>query len=869
VLTIRRWRIPWLLLILLLATGMRVLHLDFLDLNDDEAFFVQIAHQGTYLQLAGSSEPHPPLYLALLQGWMLAAGVTEYAVRYLSVMLGVLTVAAAYQFGARLAGEKIGLAASLVTALNPYQILYSQTTRDYQIACLFGLISFVVFLAALRRPRLWPAYAVSALLAIYSHYYAIAIVLLEQVILLAWLWRRHFRGWRPWLAADASIAAAYLPWSVYALPTVASYEPGHGSATILGSTLGSTWQLYNFGANVRPAEAFWLSTGAAMLLLLGAIGLFRAARWRALAAAAAYQAAPFIFGLATLLHTKQFGARFLFLGSPGYLLLGAGALYLFASWRWLAAAAPAAFLGGLTGYAIHNTVFTEEFVSGRYSRLAAYLARHIEPRQAVVLDGVSQTLQYWYYAQLRQGIANRVEIMPKDASGSGADGTPVDIAQTERALNQVLDVSQAAWLIDDDSLRYDPNLDTQRLLAAAGYEASSISFEGPRLDLYALGDPGPVRDKAAELGTVELTQATRANRPVPAGGAVLVTLAWQALRHDPPPFKVSLRLADASGAVVAQGDRLAGGGLWPAGWQTGTPREEKRGLLVPVGLLPGAYQLQLVAYDAASGQPLGPAVDLGPVQVDHSQPQRASAADVPPATATIGGERLVGARIDGQVAAGERLHLSLLWSGGPTSEPVSTLLGLGSTRVPHQLGGDAYPTTAWQAGDVVREDVALRVPPDLPPGGYPLMVGSAMLGNVTVLPTRRQFSPPPISQPLSASFGDVAQLLGYDLEPAASAVHLQLVWKALNPTSTSYTVFVHALDDQGRIVSQVDSPPGTDDWLPGQVITTRYDVAATGPYRIELGLYDGRTGKRLPVCLGLSSGCASPADHLDLPAGSS
>ena len=184
-----KWRLPLLLLILLIAFGVRVLGLGIQDLSDDEAFFVQIAHQGTYLQLAGSAEPHPPLYLALLQGWMLAAGVTEYAVRYLSIVVGVLTVAAAYQFGRRLAGDRLGLAAAFVAALNPYQTLYSQTTRDYQIACLFGLVSFVVFLETSRRPRLWPAYALSALLAIYSHYYAIAIVLLEQVILVAWLRR--------------------------------------------------------------------------------------------------------------------------------------------------------------------------------------------------------------------------------------------------------------------------------------------------------------------------------------------------------------------------------------------------------------------------------------------------------------------------------------------------------------------------------------------------------------------------------------------------------------------------------------------------------------------------------------------------------
>src|SRR5207249_2940912 len=176
--------------------------------------FVQIAHNGTYLQLAGSDEPHPPLYLALLQGWMFLVGVTEYAVRSVSVLLGVALAAAMYQLGRHMGGEQLGLAAAAVAALNPYQIFYSQTARSYEMACLFSLISFVAFLAALRRPRLLSVYAISALLAIYGHYYAIAIVLFEQALLLGWLWLRHFKRWRSWLAADGCIAAGFLPWGL-------------------------------------------------------------------------------------------------------------------------------------------------------------------------------------------------------------------------------------------------------------------------------------------------------------------------------------------------------------------------------------------------------------------------------------------------------------------------------------------------------------------------------------------------------------------------------------------------------------------------------------------------------------------------------
>ncbi len=862
---LRRWRLPLLLLILLAAFGVRVLGLGIQDLSDDEAFFVQIAHQGTYLQLAGSAEPHPPLYLALLQGWMFPAGATEYAVRFLSVMFGLATVAAAYELGRQIAGERLGLAAAAVAALNPYQIFYSQTTRDYQIACFFALVSVVTLLWAMRRPKLVPAYAATALLAILSHYYALAIVLFEQALLLGWLWRRDFKGMRRWLAADGCIAVVFLPWALYSLRTVANYEPGHGTPGTVGETLRQTFQFYNFGTAFRPQDVAWPTVAAMALLFLGLYGLAVAGGGRALGLSLGYQLAPLLFGLVTLLHTTQFGARFLFLGSPGYLLVIAGAIVALARRRVLTLA-PLAILGGLAGFAIYNTTFSEQFTDKGYGRLAAYLARHINSSDAVVLNGISQSLQYWYYGELRNGISQRVAILPLKADGGGADGTPPDLGQTQRALSELAAGSTGIWLIDDDSLRYDPNLDTQRMLASQAFRAFSQGFRGQRLDFYALGQPGPLASATARLDGVTLTQASRLDRPVPAGQAIPLQLQWQATRDNPPPFKESPRLIDSTGVLVNQDDSSSGGGFWPPAWQAGTTREDRPGLLVPVGTPPGTYKVQLVAYDAASGKALGPPVDLQQVRVDHSAPQRVQAADLAPADRIVGGEHLVGIGLAPEIPAGEKLTLTLLWSGGRTPEPESVPLTFGDTQVVHQIGGGTYPTTDWQSRDVVRDVVTIRIPSGLQPGSYPLLAGQDRLALVKVLPTKRLFSAPPIAHRATARFGEVAQLLGYETDATPGGVHVRLLWKAIAETTVSYTVFVHALGDDGKILAQVDVPPGTDNWDAGEVVPADYNLSVSSGYTLEIGMYDTLAGTRLLVCPGVS-GCAQPADHLELGKG--
>jgi len=128
-------------------------------------------------------------------------------------------------------------------------------------------------------------------------------------------------------------------------------------------------------------------------------------------------------------------------------------------------------------------------------------------------------------------------------------------------------------------------------------------------------------------------------------------------------------------------------------------------------------------------------------------------------------------------------------------------------------------------------------------------------------------------------FAKVAALLGFDLScpvcrqelspegnplvvvsPAGggeATLSLNLYWRALGPTETSYTVFVHLLGPDGRVVSQRDTLPlsgsrPTTTWLPSEIIVDPYRLPLpagmkAGTYRIELGFYDGVTGKRLPA----------------------
>ncbi|MBC7315639.1 MAG: hypothetical protein H5T70_04380, partial [Chloroflexi bacterium] len=138
---------------------------------------------------------------------------------------------------------------------------------------------------------------------------------------------------------------------------------------------------------------------------------------------------------------------------------------------------------------------------------------------------------------------------------------------------------------------------------------------------------------------------------------------------------------------------------------------------------------------------------------------------------------------------------------------------------------------------------------------------SQPLGDIRVAGRERVYTAPPFETADDAHWGGAISLLGHDLAlcPGGTnpCVALTLHWQAQERMETSYTVFVHLVDDQERIWGQVDRIPlegtyPTSAWLPGEVVSDRYLVfwredAPEGEYRVAVGLYDLESGRRLAL----------------------
>ena len=237
------------------------------------------------------------------------------------------------------------------------------------------------------------------------------------------------------------------------------------------------------------------------------------------------------------------------------------------------------------------------------------------------------------------------------------------------------------------------------------------------------------------------------------------------------------------------------------------------------------------------------------------------------------------------VEPGDTISLTVVWQA---QQPLATdytafahlvgEAGRGWAGDDHQPYDGLYPTSAWGAGEMVRDSFVLTVPADAPPGLYDVRVGwydpatqerlSAGEGNsfrVAVLPVAWTGSAIQAIPPLGIRLGKAITLEGYAWQLDRGMMQVTLRWSSDTFLNANYTVFVHLVDPENgdRLVGQGDAPPldgrwPTLLWLPGMALDDVHTIPlagdlSPGTYHLLVGIYDPRTGQRLLLSDGSDS----------------
>ena len=256
--------------------------------------------------------------------------------------------------------------------------------------------------------------------------------------------------------------------------------------------------------------------------------------------------------------------------------------------------------------------------------------------------------------------------------------------------------------------------------------------------------------------------------------------------------------------------------------------------------------------------------------------------------------QLLGGSIEADAThPGEPAPVSLYWRAleQPQEDLVAFVQVLGRDLEPI-AGVDCYPgrgtfpPTLWQPGLVYRDRYALPLAADAQsPVIAALHAGLRSQGGSPLAATLPSGEPAPdlvlldlvplrpveplsenVAHPVGARLGKAITLVGYDqssISNLQSPISLTLVWRAEAVPDADYTVFVHLLDESGALVAQADHPPlegayRTSFWVPGDVVRDPYhltvdDAALPGHCTLLVGMYDPRTGARLPAYDGLGA----------------
>lgn len=186
--------------VLALAALLRVYHITHQSIWFDEAFAWNIIIQDNMYPRI-STDTHPPLYYLMLRGWVTLTGDSALALRYLSALISLMTVAVVYQVGRALCRAASGrgaasvalttfpILAALMVALSDAEIFLAQEARNYALYSFLAALSMWLYLRWLYVPNARRAvgWAVALAALMWTHYQGVFIPAVQGLHVLLFL----------------------------------------------------------------------------------------------------------------------------------------------------------------------------------------------------------------------------------------------------------------------------------------------------------------------------------------------------------------------------------------------------------------------------------------------------------------------------------------------------------------------------------------------------------------------------------------------------------------------------------------------------------------------------------------------------------
>ncbi len=773
-------------LVPLVAFLVRAYRLDAQSLWYDEALSLHYARL-PWLDLSRSvaHSDHPPLYFLALSAWTRLVGTSEWAVRFLSLAGGVLTV----PLTARLARDLRwpgALGAATGVALSPFLIWYSQEARAYTWFTVAVLVSSLLLVRAMRngRPSRWFAHALSVAVLLHLHYYSAFVLAAHALYALVASYKKSVSGVQGRAAPFGRLQAPlgqfavsmlgglllFLPWALRAIPQLLRNHTYWQGAFPASQALVIFFRAAATAPAVPGGPWRELTTLAFLtLVLMGLVSLARLRADRLLVLALLLVPLVGIVGL--VWRVPKFAPRYLVATLPLFFMLVSAALAtprrpalrllafsLLSLWGWGAARA------------LWHLYFDPSVARPDMRSAAAYVTAHSQPGDAVLVVAGYNAPTFAYYNRAGLPVYALPETLLPDTRH------PLDGVQVARTLNAIASRHLRLWLVLWQEEVVDPQrLVVDQLVSNAlrlpvgetfhGVSLLLFSLEGAsfaptppvehhvgatfgeiiELVGYDLSRGGWARDtrqtQRRQGREVGLDRRAASFRP---GETLYLALHWRIRQPVATDYVVSAQLLSPRNHIYGQLDRPVGGDRYPVSrWAVGQRVRQEHPLAVLPGTPPGEYTLVVAVYDPCTGERL-PVRGPGGDKLGDALPLRTlQVPDVPtpPEAVTDIAHRLdvraAGIRLVGYTPEAEAVYppaawrFTFFWQRETAAEemlPSALELRLvgegGAVALAWQapLVEGRYPPAAWPEAGIVRDVHDVFVPAGVKPGRYRLEV---------------------------------------------------------------------------------------------------------------------------------------------------
>jgi len=643
--------------ILSFALVLRLYRLDAQSFWYDEGNSARIAERSLRLIIEGAAgDIHPPLYYIALAAWRALMGESEFALRALSVLCGVLTVLSTFALGRSLAGRGVGWLGAFFVAISPFAVYYSQEARMYAPLALCASTAAWALFSALGRMqqtalapavwrgsgyaspsqsffgewRYWLIYLAATIAGLYTQYaYPFAMIAQGLGVFVWYYGYMHSRKFdrmgqilQPlaiYALVNGLAIAAYAPWLPIAFRQVLGWSVV-AQDYVLRTALLEVARWLVVGRTLPLGDSTWAMAIVGVLALLG---LWPRSRHGPQPYAALILLLLLVVPVALLFVFNLYRdayLKFLLVCVPPLGLLVAKGAENFKFWilelRFLrripnpksSILNPQSLilnfcfifgLGLLFYPSLRNLYFNPAYARDDYRGIARLVQSLAQPGDAVLFNAPNQWEVFTYYHKPEHEIAPPIPLSYRPNSEAAVMAEVQQLTQRYKRLFVLYFAEREA----------DPNGWYEQALGLYANKAGDEWIGNIRLAQYAARQNAlPSVVISAALGAqaqIVLDVAQFEPMIYKVGALVPLTLQWHAAQPLGSNYKVFVHIGPVDGPPVAQNDAEPAAGYRPTSqWAQGQPVADPRAVWLKPSTPTGEYAVLVGMYDANTGQRL-------------------------------------------------------------------------------------------------------------------------------------------------------------------------------------------------------------------------------------------------------------------------